>query len=196
MRKIAQHLPLKKTQTLVVTLLIVLAVIAHILPAPITDTLVYHYHFITDGQYWRLITGHLLHTNTNHLLLNLAGAVLLWLIHGHYYTIKNYVFLLLFLALGISGGLYFYSPELIQYVGLSGILHGLFTWGVLHDICTKQKGGYLLLIGIIAKVTHEQVIGASDNISKIIGANVAVDAHLWGLIMGIIAFFIMLCLKR
>ena len=45
-----------------------------------------------------------------------------------------------------------------SYVGLSGALHGLFTWGALKDISSKTKGGWLLLIGVWLKIITNSLV--------------------------------------
>ncbi len=152
----------------------------------ISETFIYHRQLISQGEFWRLITGHFFHTNSFHLGLNMAALVLLCAIHGHFYTCRNYLLLFTFSALACSLSLYFFNPELVQYVGLSGILHGVFVWGALMDIWAKEKTGYLLFIGVWLKIAHEQFYGTSDDIAALIEANVAIDAHLWGAIGGLI----------
>ena len=114
---------------------------------------------------------------------------LLCALHGHYYHYGNYAVLLIFSALITSLGLYLFSPELTSYVGLSGVLHGVFIWGAITDIRQQEKTGYLLLLGVILKVAHEQFYGADQNIAQLIDANVAIDAHLWGGIGGLIVSY-------
>ena len=62
------------------------------------------------------------------------------------------------------------------------------SWGALMDIKHKEKTGYLLLIGLMAKIIHEQIYGASADVERLIGAGVATDAHLYGAIGGLLAF--------
>ncbi|ABV36656.1 rhomboid family protein [Shewanella sediminis HAW-EB3] len=141
---------------------------------------------ITNGEYWRLFTGNLLHTNQWHLLMNLAGLwVLLLLFKPHF---KALTFTLIFSALCLLQGLglYLFYPGLLGYVGLSGMLHGLFTYGAIRDISTGLKSGYLLLLGVIIKVAYEQIFGASEQVTEMIGARVATEAHLIGVITGIL----------
>lgn len=155
----------------------------------ITQTFVYQRELIIQGQLWRIFTGHILHTNHYHLLLNLAALILLWALHGRFYTIKNYSALFLFCCITTSAGIFYGTPSLLQYVGLSGVLHGIFVFGALMDIASKDKTGYLLFIGVWIKIGHEQIYGASSDVSSLIEASVAVDAHLWGAIGGL--FFTM-----
>jgi rhomboid family GlyGly-CTERM serine protease len=179
----------------VVMLITLIALCAFIFDNQLSSYFVYQRQLIAQGEIWRLISGHLFHTNGYHLLLNLAALILLWLLHGNFYTIKHYSLLFLFCALGCSIGIYVFEPSLDQYVGLSGILHGIFVWGALMDIRAKDNTGYLLLIGVVSKIVHEQLYGASSDLSELINASVAINAHLWGAISGALFFSLTLFKK-
>ena len=185
-----KNLPFLFKQYAVGLFIAVLSILAFVFENLISENLIYHRQAIFSGEYWRLITGHLFHTNGFHLLLNLSALFLLWLIHGHFYNLRNYPALLLFTALGTSIALLLFSIDISQYVGLSGVLHGVFVWGAMMDIHNKEKTGYLLFIGVWLKIAHEQIYGASEDVTSLINANVAIDAHLWGALFGMLfAFF-------
>ena len=190
--------PISVQALLVPALIILLALLAFIFNDQLIDLLVYQRSAITEGQWWRLLSGHFFHTNLNHLLLNLAALIMLWALHGHFYTIKIYSALFLFSALSCSLGLYFFDSNLQQYVGLSGVLHGIFVFGAIMDIKQGDKTGYLLFVGVWLKIAHEQIYGASADVVNLIGANVAVNAHLWGAIGGLIfsTMYLSLCHYR
>ena len=181
-----KNLPLKKKHSLLVAIIALLAILAYLLNDDIDSLFVYQYQLIIQGELWRIFTGHFLHTNGIHLLLNLAALILLWALHGHFYNLKNYSLLFITSALICSAGLFYFSPEINQYVGLSGVLHGIFVFGAIMDIRHKDKTGYLLFIGVWLKIAHEQFYGASKQVSTLIDANVAIDAHLWGAVGGLI----------
>lgn len=190
-------LALSRQHFLVVLIVALLSVIAFIsdyfLGEPLTQTLVYERNLIAEGEIWRIFTGHILHTNGYHLLLNLAALFMLWALHGHFYSIKNYTALFLFCSITTSFGIFYFDPTLIQYVGLSGVLHGVFVFGALMDIYAKDKTGYLLFVGVWFKIGHEQFYGASTDVINLIEANVAVNAHLWGALGGLLFAVIYLC---
>nr|WP_246028460.1 rhombosortase [Shewanella atlantica] len=142
---------------------------------------------ITNGEYWRLFTGNLLHTNQWHLLMNLAGLWVLLLLFKPHFKVLSFTFIFSALCLLQGLGLYLFYPGLLGYVGLSGMLHGLFTYGAIRDISTGLKSGYLLLLGVIIKVGYEQIFGASVQVTEMIGARVATEAHLVGVITGILS---------
>ncbi|GAB3024027.1 rhombosortase [Bowmanella dokdonensis] len=158
--------------------------------------LAYDRILIKSHQWWRLLSGNLLHTNANHLLLNGAGLLLLWALHGDYYRPGAYLGLLLGCGLGCGIGLYLFSPEMIWYVGLSGALHGLFVWGGGQDIRLGLRSGWLLMAGVWAKIGYEQWQGPSEEIASLIEASVAVDAHLYGAISGLLILAGQLCRTR
>ena len=183
---IKRNWPISTQALLIPSIIIILSLIAFIFNDQLIDLFVYQRSAINDGQWWRLFSGHFFHTNLNHLLLNLTALLLLWALHGHFYSIKNYSSLFIFSALSCSLGLFYFSTNLHQYVGLSGVLHGVFVWGAVMDIKHKDKTGYLLFLGVWLKIAHEQFFGASSDVVALIGANVAVDAHLWGAIGGLL----------
>lgn len=175
------------TAILVIT---VISLLAFVFDLQLSEHFVYQRQLISNGEVWRLISGHLFHTNAYHLILNVAALILLWLLHRKFYTLPSYSLLFLWCAFFCSIALYFFEPSLIQYVGLSGVLHGIFVWGALMDIRDGDKTGYLLLIGVVLKIIHEQVYGASTELVALINASVAINAHLWGAIAGLLFFII------
>ena len=176
-----KSLPIKKHQIALPLLVIVLSTLAFFFDS---DALPFNRDLFIQGEFWRGFTGHFLHTNFNHYALNISAVVLLWALHGQYYNFINYSIVFVVSAITTSFGVYFYSPEITQYVGLSGVLHGIFIWGAIKDIEHHDKTGFILLIAVIGKVIHEQVNGASESVASLISANVAIDAHLWGMFGG------------
>lgn len=167
--------------------LILLAVIVLVAAVPAAEPwLVYNRALIGGGDFWRLLSGHLTHTNTDHLLLNAAGLALLWILHGQHYRLWPFLGASALLGLGTGLALYLFSPGTEVYLGLSGVLHGLIIWGGLLDIRARWRTGYLLVAGTWIKVGLEQWFGASAETAGMIGAEVAIDAHLWGTAVGML----------
>jgi len=69
-------------------------------------------------------------------------------------------------------------------------LHCFITVGALLDIKHKIQSGWLILLGVIAKVTYEQWQGPDAELAALIDANVAIDAHLYGVIFGLLLGFV------
>lgn len=184
------HLPTANSQIVGPTILVITMVMLY-LPNwlsdyPVQALLRFNQQAISEGEFWRLLTGNLLHTNHWHLILNIGGVVLLWAIHGYYYRTKPYLFGLLTAGLFTCICIYLFSPQLKFYVGMSGALHGLFVWGAYMDIKHKYKTGWLLMIGVWLKILHEQFSGASAQVASLIESQVAIDSHLYGGIAGLV----------
>jgi rhomboid family GlyGly-CTERM serine protease len=145
---------------------------------------------IDQGQYWLLLTGHLVHLNWVHWALNMAGLLIVALFFSLYGNIYDWLFVLLFSALITGLGLYWWHPELIWYVGLSGVLHGLFVYGAIRETRFFPFSGYLLLLLISAKLFWEYMNGPLPGSEAMTGGRVMVEAHLYGAIAGLVAVFI------
>lgn len=147
----------------------------------------YNRELIINGEYWRLISGNFNHTNIYHLLLNLSALAVMAGLHYRYYSSAAYVSLILCLSIGVGIGILWLSPSTHLYVGLSGVLHGIIIVGAILDITKRYYSGYLLIIGTIIKVIHEQLFDSPIAMSQLIDAKVLTEAHLYGLVSG---FFI------
>jgi rhomboid family GlyGly-CTERM serine protease len=189
-------LPTKSYQFLGPMIIVTLCLLLFITEPSSNQWLAYDRSLIQNGEWWRILSGNWLHTNANHLMLNLGGVILLWALHGDFYRTQSYLVTLLICCVGCSLGILLFSPQLIWYVGLSGALHGLFVWGAVLDIRHGLKTGWLLLIGIVAKLIWEQTQGASQQVINLIEAQVATEAHLYGAISGAIIVAIMVLLKH
>lgn len=168
--------------------LLLLFMLLQLFQADLHPWLEFNRQAITDGQWWRLISGHLVHTNSWHLLMNLAGFILILLLHGMYYSARSLITLFIAGDLLIGLTLYWFSPEIQIYLGLSGFLHALLVCGCLIDIQRNWSSGWLILVATFGKVLWEQYQGASQDIATLIGAEVAIDAHLYGALVGLVLF--------
>lgn len=172
-----------------IALMIVFTVLM-VVPERYSSVLVFNSKLINDGEIWRLLTGHLVHSNFNHLYLNCAGMLLVWALHGEYYPRFKGLPLVLISSIVIGIGL-FLTTDYQNYYGFSAVIHFLLVWGALIDVQNKDKTGYLLLIGLILKVGYEQVTGGDPMTAATIGANVATESHLIGVLVALVLFFLM-----
>jgi len=138
---------------------------------------------VLDGQWWRIVSGQLLHTNGNHMWLNLAGLLLVWALHGEHYSPKHF-FLVSMASLLFIGVCLLLFVDYGHYAGLSGVLHSLLIYGALIDIKKGDRTGWLLLAGVLIKVIYEVLVGPSSSTEQLIGAYVAFEAHVLGVISG------------
>ncbi len=186
------NLPTQSKHIIAPAFLLVLAFMLYLFEPLSSQHLAFDREKIQSFEVWRLLSGNFLHTNFRHLLLNALGLSLLWALHGQHFTTKNYLIIFLVLSLACTLGIYFFAERLAWYVGLSGTLHGMFVLGAYKDIRFGLKSGWLLLFGVWAKIAHEQWYGASQDVAELIGASVAIEAHLYGALSGMLVVLYLL----
>jgi rhomboid family GlyGly-CTERM serine protease len=134
---------------------------------------------------WRLVTAHVVHLGWMHLALNLAGLAAIWALLGALLRPGAWLVVFLLGALGVSGGLWILDPGVEWYVGLSGVLHGMFAAGAIAGLRRAPLFHSILLAGVVAKVAWEQFVGTDVGSGHLVGGEVIVDAHLYGLLAGL-----------
>lgn len=142
---------------------------------------------IADGELWRLVSGHLVHLGWPHLILNVAGLLLVWLLAGDQYTLRQWIVVLLGSLLGVSSGLWYLDADLEWYVGLSGVLHGLLLAGLIPGVRTLSGESLTIAVVVIGKLAYEQLVGPLPGSESTAGGAVVVNAHLYGAVGGVLA---------
>lgn len=178
-------------------LIALLAVLGQAGGETVRDALQYDRHAIVDGEYYRLLTGHLVHLGWPHLLLNLAGLALIWLLVGDRYNRLQWLAVLAGTAVLIDAAFWYFLPELRWYVGLSGVLHGLLVAGAIVLLSVRRVEGIILLSAVSAKLVYEYLLGPMPGSTSSVGGNVVTEAHLYGAIGGaIMGTLIMVTTRR
>lgn len=171
-------------------LLIFITAVIYLLEPQASQLLAYYHTGIAQFELWRLISATFCHTNFNHLLMNIFGLVITLALFIDTFKLIKIFPIIIFNSVFIGAALFFLEPQIIWYVGLSGVLHGLFSYGIAADINKKDRWGYLLGAGFIIKIIYEQVFGAQQSTIDLIGAPVLVNAHLYGALAGIFFYVI------
>lgn len=153
----------------------------------VRELLAYKRDPLVAGQLWRLVTGHFVHLGWTHLLLNLAGLALVVWVVGHAFGWLRWLFVSFVVIATMSAGFWFLYPELAWYVGLSGFMHGLLAAGLVVGIVNGDRESIILTVLVLAKLIWEQTSGPLPGSESTSGGAVIVNAHLYGVIGGLLA---------
>ena len=138
---------------------------------------------LAAGQWWRLLTAHLVHLDFDHAALNSLGLVLMWALFARDYRPAQWLTIVLGAIAAIDAGLWFRDSTVAWYVGSSGALHGVMSAGTLAHLRRRDLDGWILALFIVVKLTYEQSVGALPFTDS--HAGVVVDAHLYGTLGGL-----------
>jgi len=154
----------------------------------------YQRTLIINGEWWRLVTGHLDHLGWVHLGLNTLFLALVLMICKPLQRMTFTITVWFISVITISLCMLLFNPELIWYVGLSSSLYSLLIIGIMLD----QKYSILVRIAaivlVITKVWFEQG-GQTPWVSQIISGPVAEVSHLYGVIIGFLVVAVIFCMN-
>ncbi len=152
----------------------------------VTELLRYQREAIGQGEFWRLFTAHFVHLNLSHALLNSAGTLLLAFLLAHELPARDWWAVTLIAPWVISAGLWFKQPELVAYVGFSGVLHGLIYCAVIRLLPTAPWLAGTVLVLLAGRQVWEQTgFYDPEYLRGLIHGRVMPDAHLFGALTGI-----------
>jgi rhomboid family GlyGly-CTERM serine protease len=140
----------------------------------------YERALVADGEWWRLVTGHLVHLGWAHLALNVMGLLLMWALFCEDFTLRRWALILTGSLIAIDAGFFFIERGLRWYVGLSGVLHGVMAAGTLAHLRRREPDAWILLPFLIGKLIYEQWVGVMPYSLESASGPVVVDAHLYG----------------
>jgi len=140
---------------------------------------------LDQWQLWRLLTAHLTHLNWSHFFLNMAGLCLFAFFFSAYRSSTYWLLAIVFISLFCSAGIMI-DMQYERYVGFSGVLHGLFIIGGRWELQRYKLSGVMLLLLIVAKIAWEQLNGALPGSESMTGGSVAINAHLYGAVAGLV----------
>lgn len=152
---------------------------------------------VVSGEWWRCLTGHFAHGSSYHLwwnILPLLGLGLLWepILGRRYWGLFGLS------ALVVGAGLVALDPGMIGYVGLSGVLNGIWTAGALLAARQEAERGsrwQWLYIGFVAadlgKIAFETFSGLQlFTESSALGVHAVPLAHALGALSGVLWVFL------
>lgn len=167
-------------------LLTALFLLLALLPS-ISSWLEYRRGLIAGGEVWRLFTGHFVHLNFSHALMNAVGTLLLSRLFVSELSRQQWWSLILAAPLFISMGLWWRQPDLQGYAGFSGVLHGLLYFGVIRLLVASPVVAGCILVLLVERQVWEQTSAYNpDYLRTVIAGRVMPDAHLFGAVMGVV----------
>jgi rhomboid family GlyGly-CTERM serine protease len=173
----------------VMALVIAVATLALLVLAP-AELLEYRRTSI-DAEPWRLFTGHLVHVNAMHAVVNALALVIVARLFAPDLSALRQAGVLLAAAGLIGAGLAVFYPAVSWYRGLSGIVHALFFAGAAAWLVGVRAPSVrtlwlpaALLVGGWIKVIVEQPTGDALPHADWLNAAVVPQAHLLGAACG------------
>ena len=133
-----------------------------------------------QGEWWRFLSGNFVHLGWYHWFLNEMGLVVLVLLCPDALSPAVWARRVLLLGLGMSAGLYFMVPQLPSYVGMSGVIHGLFVLGLMPQVMKKDLIALGCLVYLMGKILYELYAGAPVSDEQAIGGFVVTESHFYG----------------
>lgn len=135
---------------------------------------------LAAGQWWRLLTAHVIHLDVRHALLNELGLALMWGLFARDYSARQWGAVVLGSIAAIDAGLWVCDSTVLWYVGSSGVLHGVMAAGAVAHIRRRERDGVFLACALLGKLAYEHWVGALP----LSATAVVVSAHLYGVIGG------------
>jgi rhomboid family GlyGly-CTERM serine protease len=152
----------------------------------LTQALRYDRAAVAAGEWWRLLSANFVHLGYWHWLLNAASLVLLVLLCPELLTPAEWLRRLVVIGIGMSLGLYLLAPTLQTYVGLSGLVYGLFALGLGRQALQRDAIAMACLVFLAGRIGWELVIGAPRSETELIGGGVVAESHLYGVFSALI----------
>ncbi len=154
---------------------------------PQPDLLMYDRAGIADGEWWRLVTGHLVHADVAHLAANVLALVILGGVQESLQRlgINTIILLVSFGIVVIDAVLWLELPGLVRYCGFSGLLNTLFIAAVYEQ--WRNTGDWLyraLAIGGLGKIAIES--GSAGAVLPLSSLPSVTEAHFAGFVAGVV----------
>ena len=157
---------------------------------PAREILRWDRHAIFAGEYWRLLTGHLVHLSLSHAVWNLVGAVFLYAVFRHVWSLREWLVVMAIAIIGIDIGLWWRMPPLEWYVGLSAVLHATAAAALVPSLLARPLFRADPLAWCIAllggtKLLYESLVGALPFVEVGVITTVHRDGAAAGLLCGV-----------
>jgi rhomboid family GlyGly-CTERM serine protease len=161
-----------------------LCTVIFLIGEPLRTWLLFEKTPVVDGELWRVITGHLIHTNHWHLLLNLASLTMIGMLFQSCLTTLEWLLSFIGSALFISICYLWLDDAFDHYMGLSAVLYGVIIIGALFDLKAHRYIASIILVVVTGRVIWQQLSGGVEDLATLIEARVAIESHFYGICSG------------
>ncbi len=154
---------------------------------PQPDLMMYDRAGIAADEWWRLVTGHLVHGDLGHLAANVLALIILGgvLESLQRLGIKTLLLLVMFGTIVIDAVLWLKLPGLDRYCGFSGILNTLFIIAVYRQWRVTGDWVYpALAVGGFGKIAIES--GSAGAVLPLSSLPSVTEAHFAGFVAGLL----------
>ncbi len=167
-------------------LVMILITATSALPPTTVDSLALIATKVSTGEWWRIITSQFVHVGFNHALLNIVGYLIISAAFREEISAKEEMISLGTAVLGVGLGIYLLSSDIHWYVGLSGAIYGILAHNLIVGWRRSQILSIFFAVFLVGKFIYEQFIAGPDTVTaSFIGAQVAIDSHLYGAVIGL-----------
>ncbi len=140
---------------------------------------------LAGGEVWRLLSGHLVHLDLAHALVNALGLLLVAALWRSVFRPGQWCVIAGAAVVAIDAGLWFLDSGLDWYVGASGVLHAAMAAGIAREAAGGDRLALVLATLGIGKLAAELWGGALG--AGIVDASLVVtSAHRYGAAAGAI----------
>lgn len=175
-------------------LLTAVALLLYLWAGAAPETWVYDRLAIAQGEWWRLVSGHWVHSDPEHALWDIGALLVLGLLFES--RLKGKLFSVLGLAtLGIDLWLWRVEPSLTHYCGLSGILNGLLALGLMQW-WREERHPLILMTGLGAVLKIAWEMAAGEALLTSTAWPSVPEVHGVGLLCGLLLSVLLPRLKR
>ena len=178
---------------------LLLAFISGILQTlPTTLQALFHYRAenIPSHLYYLWLSPHLIHLSMLHYIINILCLGIVLFTFKNYFTPLRFFLLFAFSALMVTLGLWCCSPQVTDYVGMSGVIYGILAAGLLLSMKKHLLLSLPIYIIVAIKIVYEVFDGAHLSIQASLGNVVIVDAHLYGYLSGTLFTIVTLLFQK
>lgn len=180
---------MKPASTIIVVIMGVSILLLAMVGEPLRGYLQWSRSALDAGEWWRLVSGHFVHLDIPHALLNVAAMFLLWALFGRTFSLSRLSLIFLIAVSSIDIGLWWFD-DVDWYVGLSGLLHAWAAAAVVRLIIDRQDPvACVIAIFGLGKIVWENTHGALPFTAD--STPVVTDVHLFGVLAGMLCGLIL-----